>query len=73
MNPETERYSITAEEAVVVRDSTQVQQELHRRIEEIRTIEADDPSRGPLSRKDLSIYVGTTVLISLLGVLVMVL
>lgn len=57
----------------MVRGSAQVQQELHRRIEEIRTTEADDPARRPLSRKDLAIYVGTTVLISLLGMLVMVL
>ena len=57
----------------MVRDSARVQQELHRRIEEIRTAEADDPARRALSRNDLAMYVGVTVLISLLGVLVMVL
>lgn len=57
----------------MARDSAQVQQELHRRIEEIRTVEGSDPARRPLSHADLAIYVGATVLISLLGVLVMVL
>ncbi|MHA7276438.1 hypothetical protein [Arthrobacter sp. HLT1-21] len=57
----------------MVRDSAQVQQELQRRIEVIRTVEAADPARRALSRNDLAVYVGTTVLISLLGVLVMVL
>ncbi|MBG6181790.1 hypothetical protein [Arthrobacter sp. CAN_A1] len=57
----------------MVRDSTRVQQELHRRIEEIRTDEAADPARRALSHKDLAVYVGATVVISLLGVLVMVL
>lgn len=57
----------------MARDSAQVQQELHRRIEEIRTVEGADPARRALSRADLAVYVGATVLISLLGVLVMVL
>ncbi|MHA7155707.1 hypothetical protein [Arthrobacter sp. TMN-50] len=57
----------------MVRDSAGVQPELHRRIEEIRTVEAADPARRALSRKDLAVYVGTTILISLLGALVMVL
>ncbi|NOJ58909.1 MULTISPECIES: hypothetical protein [unclassified Arthrobacter] len=57
----------------MARDSAQVQQELHRRIEEIRTVEGADPARRALSRADLVMYVGATVLISLLGVLVMVL
>ena len=57
----------------MVRDSARVQQELHRRIEEIRTVEAADPARRALSRQDLTVYVGATFLISLLGVLVMVL
>ncbi|GAB3270634.1 hypothetical protein [Arthrobacter pigmenti] len=50
-----------------------VQRELDRRIEVIRTDEAADPSRRALSTGDLALYVGTTVLICVLGVLVMVL
>lgn len=57
----------------MVRDSAQVKKELHRRIEEIRTTEAADPARRALSKADLAGYVGATVLISLIGVLVMVL
>ncbi|WP_155838595.1 hypothetical protein [Arthrobacter castelli] len=50
-----------------------VQTELDRRIEIIHTDEAADPSRRALSAGDLTLYVGTTVLICALGVLVMVL
>ncbi|GAB3264752.1 hypothetical protein [Arthrobacter pigmenti] len=50
-----------------------VQRELDRRIEVIHTDEAADPSRRALSAGDLALYVGTTVLICVLGLVVMVL
>lgn len=55
------------------RDADLVQKELHRRIEIIRTVEAGDPARRALSNRELLVYVGTTVLICLVGVLVMAL
>lgn len=55
------------------RDADLVQEELHRRIETIRTTEAGDPERRALTNRELLVYVGTTVLICLVGVLVMAL
>lgn len=55
------------------RDADLVQQELRRRIETIRTEEAGDPERRALSNRELLVYIGTTVLMCLLGVLVMAL
>lgn len=57
----------------MTRDADLVQQELHRRIQIIRAEEADDPERRALSNRELLVYVGTTVLICLVGILVMAL
>jgi hypothetical protein len=55
------------------RDADLVQEELHRRIETIRTEEATDPERRALTNRELLVYVGTTVLLCLIGILVMAL
>lgn len=47
--------------------------ELETRLGVIDTIERDDPSRRALSGADLSLFVGVTVVITLLGILVLAL
>lgn len=47
--------------------------ELERRIEIIETQEMDDPSRLPLSGREIAAYVGVTVLAVVIGVVVVAL
>ncbi|MET3767952.1 hypothetical protein ABIB15_000624 [Marisediminicola sp. UYEF4] len=47
--------------------------ELETRLGVIDTIERDDPSRHALSGADLSLFVGVSVVITLLGILVLAL
>jgi len=47
--------------------------ELETRLGVIDTIERHDPSRRALSAADLSLFVGVTVVITLLGILVLAL
>ena len=47
--------------------------ELETRLGVIDTIERDDPSRRALSGADLSLFVGVSVVITLLGILVLAL
>lgn len=47
--------------------------ELETRLGVIDTIERDDPSRRSLSGADISLFVGVSVVITLLGILVLAL
>ncbi|MEC5200402.1 hypothetical protein RCH21_002648 [Arthrobacter sp. PL16] len=47
--------------------------DLHRRLEEISAHEHGDPSRAPLSARDLTLFTLVTLGITLLGFLVLVL
>lgn len=54
-------------------EDAKISTELETRLGAIDTIERNDPSRRALTRADLSLFVGVSVVIALLGILVLAL